>query len=81
MRNMCDYKKVYPRMGESGAGVGRLLLDVLLPTGYHGAHINRKGKNAEPHNWGVPSVKSQLAKSAGKGGTINILRNFFRINT
>jgi hypothetical protein len=35
-------------------------------------------KNAEPHHWVVPSVKSQFAKSAGKRGTINILRKIVR---
>ncbi len=30
--------------------------------------------SAEPHSWDVPSVKSQFAKSAGKRGTINLLR-------
>ena len=38
-------------------------------------------KNAEPHHWGVPSVKSQFATSAGKGGMINILRKIVRANT
>jgi hypothetical protein len=37
--------------------------------------------NAEPHHWGVPSAKSQFAKSAGKGGMINIPRKIFRTNT
>ncbi len=67
MRNACDYKEVYPRTGESGAGVGMLLLDELSQTGYHRAHANRKEKHAEPHHWGVPFVKSKFAKSAGKG--------------
>jgi hypothetical protein len=60
-------------MGESWAGDGKLLLDVLSQTGCHGAHANRKGKSAEPYHWGVLSAKSQFAKSAGKRGMINIL--------
>ncbi len=35
----------------------------------------------EPHHWDVQSVKSQLAKSAGKRGTINILRKIVRTDT
>ncbi len=81
MRNACDYKEVYPWTGESGAGIGKLLLDVLLQSGYHGAHANQNKKNAEPHYCGVPSVNSQFAKSAGKGGTINIIRKIVRTNT
>jgi hypothetical protein len=81
MWNTCDYTEVYPRTGESGAGVKKLLLDVLLQTGYHGAHANQKGKKAEPHHCSVPSVKSQFANSTGKGGTMNILRKIVRTNT
>jgi hypothetical protein len=80
-RTRCDYKEVYSQTGESGTGVGKLLLDVFLQSDYHGAHANRKEKNAESHNWGVPSVNSQFAKIAGKGGTINILRKIVRTYT
>jgi hypothetical protein len=38
-------------------------------------------KSAEPHHWDVLSVKSQFAKSAGKRGTINILRKIVRTDT
>jgi hypothetical protein len=45
----------------------------LMPT--------EKKKNAEPHNWDVPSVRSNFAKSAGMRGMINILRKIVRTNT
>jgi hypothetical protein len=32
-------------------------------------------------HWDVPFVKSQFAKSAGKRGTINILRKIVRTDT
>jgi hypothetical protein len=35
----------------------------------------------EAHHWDVPSVNSQFAKSAGKRGTINILRKIVRTDT
>jgi hypothetical protein len=41
----------------------------------------KRKKSAEPHHWDIPSVKSQFAKSAGKRGTINILRKIVRTNT
>ncbi len=81
MWNACDYEKVYTQPGESWAGVRKILLDVLLQTGYHRADANRKEKSAEPHHWGVPSVKSQFAKSAGKRGMINILQKIDRTDT
>jgi hypothetical protein len=43
-------------------------------------HKKRK-KSAEPHHWDIPSVKSQFAKSAGKRGTINIVRKIVRTDT
>jgi hypothetical protein len=45
----------------------------LMPT--------ERGKSAEPDYWDVPSVKSQFAKSAGKRGTINILRKIVNTDT
>jgi hypothetical protein len=38
-------------------------------------------KNAGPHHWDVPSVRSQFVKSAGKRCMINILRKIVRTNT
>jgi hypothetical protein len=58
-----------------------VIVGCVSQIGYHSAHANRKGKRAEFHHWDVPSVRSQFAKSAGKRGTINILRKIVRTNT
>jgi hypothetical protein len=62
MRNACDYKEVYPQTGESWAGAGKLLSDVLLQTDYHGAHATERGKKCRTSSSGCLICKEPIYK-------------------
>jgi hypothetical protein len=81
MQNASDYKEIYPLMGESGAGIGKLLSDVLSQTGYHRAHTNRKEKKYRTSSSGCPICKETICKECWKGGMINIPRKIVRTST
>jgi hypothetical protein len=81
MRNACDYKEVYPQTGESGLASEsycRMCYRKQVTTDFT---PTEREKSAEPHHLGVPSVRSQFAKSAGKRGIINILGKIVRMDT
>jgi hypothetical protein len=43
VQNTGDSEQVYKQAGQSQNVIGKLLLNVLSQTGYHGAHTNKKG--------------------------------------
>jgi hypothetical protein len=48
MQNAGDEEQMYEQAGQTQNVIGKLLLDVLLQTGYHGAHAIRKEKKCRP---------------------------------